>query len=170
VADLGVSTYERINQSMAKLTGVSPLNANVAATYASVEQSLPSIPDFDAYAASNQTALAQLAVAYCNAMVSDPNLSKSFFGASFDGTQPGTWTTVPANQSLVINAIYNNLVGTNGGTQLASQPTLAAVQTELGNLITTLAGGSAGSQSGGAGIISTAACAAVLSSASTLVN
>jgi hypothetical protein len=170
VADLGVATFERINQSMAKLTGLTPLNASVAATYASVQQSLPSIPDFDAYSSSNQTALAQLAVSYCAAMVADPNLSKSFFGAGFDGTQPGSWTTNASNQSMVINAIYNNLVGTNGGTQLQSQPSLAAVTTELGNLISTLAAGSAGTASGGAGTISTAACAAVLSSASTLVN
>ncbi len=83
VSDLGVATFERVSQSMAKMTGVTPLNTNVAATYASVQPALPSIPDFDAYASSNQTALAQLAVAYCNAMVSDPNLSKSFFGAGF---------------------------------------------------------------------------------------
>ncbi|HTT01356.1 MAG TPA: LamG domain-containing protein [Steroidobacteraceae bacterium] len=168
VTDLGVATFERINQSMAKMTGVSPQNAAVSATYQSVQQSLPSIPDLDAYAASNQTALAQLAATYCSALVTDSSLSKTFFGASFDATQPGSW--VSANQTLVINALYNNLVGTNGGTALTSQPAQAAVSTELGNLIGTLAAGPAGSAAGGAGTIATAACSALMSSATTVLN
>jgi hypothetical protein len=169
VPDLGVRTFERVNQSMAKLTGVSPLNATVAATYASVQQSLPSIPDFSAYSYSNQMAVAQLAAAYCSALVSDPAAATSFFGASFNASQTGSW--FQSNESPFITAFYDNLVGTApGGAQLVTAIPLAQVQTELTNLIGTLAAGSAGSASGGAGTIATAACTALLASASTVVN
>ena len=169
VANLGVRTYERVNQTMAKLTGVSPLNSTVATTYASVEQSLPSIPDFTAYSYSNQMGVAQLAAAYCSAMVNDPTLSTTFFGAGFNGSQTGS--QLASNSGPLITSIYNNLVGTGpNGVQLTNQPSLAEVQTELTSLINSLASGSVGSQSGGAGVIATAACAAVLASASTIVN
>jgi len=167
-ADLGVRTYERINQGMAKLTGVSPLNTTVAATYAAVEQSMPSVPSFDAYSASDQTAIAQLAAAYCQAMATDPTLGPAFFGSGYDPSNPGSWLT--SNSSQVINAIYNNLIGTNEGTQLATMPSLAEVSGELTNLIGTLDTGSALTTSGQTGVIATAACTAVLSSAAMLVN
>ncbi|HUN75845.1 MAG TPA: LamG domain-containing protein [Steroidobacteraceae bacterium] len=166
--DLGVRTFERVNQSMAKVTGVSPLNTNASSTYQSVQQSLPAIPNFSAYSSSNQTAFAQLAAAYCSAMATDPTLGPAFFGSGYNSNNPGSW--VASNTSQVINAIYNNLVGTNNGTPLATQPTPAQVQTELTNLIDTLDTGAALTQSGETGILATAACTAVLSSASMLVN
>lgn len=168
VATLGVRTFERVNQAMAKLTGVPATNSTVATTYAAVQQSLPSIPDFTAYSYSNQMGVAQLAAAYCSALTSDPQLSASFFGSGFSASQTGS--QLAANSGPVINAIYDNLIGTVNGTQLTSQPSLTEVQAELTSLINNLASGSAGSQSGGAGTIATAACAAVLASASTIVN
>jgi hypothetical protein len=152
---------------MAKLTGVSPLNATVAATYASVQQSLPSIPDFSAYSYSNQMAVAQLAAAYCSALVSDPKAAASFFGSSFDASLTGA--QLAGNSGPLIDALYDNLVGTApGGAQLTTAPSLAQVQTELSKLIGTLAAGPAGSQ--GEGTIATAACSALLASASTVVD
>jgi hypothetical protein len=161
--DLGVRTFERVNQSMAKVTGVSALNANALSTYQSVQQSLPAIPNFSAYSSSNQTAFAQLAAAYCNAMATDPNLGPAFFGAGYNANNPGSW--VANNSAQVINAIYNNLIGTVNGTPLATQPTPQQVQTEVTNLIGILNTGSANS-----GTLATAACTAVLSSAALLVN
>jgi hypothetical protein len=161
--DLGVRTFERVNQSMAKLTGVSALNSTVASTYSSVQQSLPAIPNFSAFSSSNQTAVAQLAAAYCQALATDPSLGPAFFGSGYVASNPGSW--VASNETQVINAIYNNLIGTNQGTPISSQPTPQQVQTELTNLIGILNDGSANT-----GTIATAACAAVLSSASMLVN
>jgi hypothetical protein len=168
--DLGVRTFERVNQSMAKLTGVSPLNASVASTYASVQQSLPAISNLSAFASSNQTAVAQLAAAYCQAMSTDPTMGPAFFGAGYDPTQPGSWLTNGTNSSQVINAIYNNLIGTNQGVPLGTMPSLTEVSGELSSLIGILDTGSALTQSGETGVISTAACTAVLSSAAMLVN
>ncbi len=166
--DLGVRTFERVNQSMAKVTGVSPLNASVASTYAAVQQSLPATPAFTAYSSSNQTAVAQLAAAYCQAMATDPTMGPAFFGSGYSASNDGSWIT--GNETQVINAIYNNLIGTNQGTPLATMPSQSYVSGELTNLIGILDTGSALTQSGETGVIATAACTAVLSSAALLVN
>ena len=164
--DLGVRTYERVLQTMAKLTGVSMMNASVQSTYASVQGALPPIPDITAFSAANQTAISQLAIAYCSALVDDPNLRPAFFGASFDPTQGGSYFTSPANQSLVITALYNNLIGNNIGTQ----PSATEVSTELTALITALTPPSYASTANRSGVVTKAACAAVLGSAAMLVQ
>jgi hypothetical protein len=166
VPDLGVRTFERIYQTMAKLTGVSPLVAGVSSTYQSVQQSLPSIPDLDAFSPAAQTSISQLAIAYCSALVDDPTLRPKFFGASFDPTQGGAYFNTQSNRDLVINALYNNLVGGS----IASQPSLGDVQAELNNLITQLTPSNYASTANRSGIVTKAACAAVLGSASTLVQ
>ena len=66
----------------------------------------------------------------------------------------------------MINALYNNLVGGS----IATQPSLSDVQTELNNLITQLTPSNYASTANRAGIVTKAACAAVLGSASTLVQ
>jgi hypothetical protein len=170
VPDLGLRTFERLNQAMAKLTGVSPLNSAVAATYASVQQSLPTVPDFTSYSSSNQTAISQLAIAYCSAMANDKTLGPAFFGAGYDPTQTGAWFQSSINVNLVTTALYNNLIGGSVSSPLASQPTPAFVQGELQNLIGSLATDPAASGSGGTGLVASAACAAVLGSAALLVN
>ena len=164
-ADLGVRTFERLNDTMAKLTGVSTTDPGVAPTYSNVESALPPISDITAFSAANQTGVSQLAVAYCSTLVNGPNAT-AFFGAGFTPSAGGSWFATPANESQVINALYNNLVGSN----IATQPSLAQVQTELQNLITALTPASYANTQGRAGIVTAAACAAVLGSASTLVQ
>jgi hypothetical protein len=105
-----------------------------------VEQSLPSVPQITAFTASEQTAVSQLAGAYCSELVTNPAYQQQFtalFGstlesslgsssASFFGTS-GT----NANQNLVITPLVNSLaVGTT------VDPTYAtALETELSALL-----------------------------------
>jgi hypothetical protein len=171
--DLGVRTYERVNESMAKLTGVSMQNASVVQTYQTVMSALPPVPDLSAYSSANQTAISQLAVAYCGALVSSSSLSTAFFGGSFDPTQGGTYFSAPlgsgGNRDTVINALYANIVGGSVATNLVTQPTYASVSTELDALITNLTAAYP-STPGRSGVVTQAACAALLGSASTLVQ
>lgn len=168
VASLGVRTFERVSETMAKLTGVPATDATVASTYAAVQQSLPSVPDFSAYSYSNQMAVAQLAAAYCSELVSnDPTASANFFGSAFNASATGS----QLDSGTLINSIYDNLIGmAPGSVPLTTQPSPTEVQTELSNLIGTLDTGTVATNGGGAGILATAACAAVLASASTIVN
>ena len=85
--DLGVRTFERLTQTMAKVTGVPMIDTNVSTVYASVLSALPPVPDLTAYSAANQTAISQLAIAYCSEMVD--TRGTAVFGAGFDPTQGG---------------------------------------------------------------------------------
>jgi Concanavalin A-like lectin/glucanases superfamily len=171
--DLGVRTYERVNETMAKLTGVSMQTASVSQTYQQVLSALPPVPDLSAYSAANQTAISQLAVAYCGALVNSSTLSTGFFGSGFDPTQGGTYFSAPlgsgGNRDSVINALYTNIVGGSIATNLVTQPTYASVSTELDSLITNLTTAYP-STPGRSGVVTQAACAALLGSASTLVQ
>jgi len=138
--DLGVHTYAEVNASMSVVTGVPVTDSVVAALYASEEQSLPAVPQISAFTASEQTAISQLAGAYCGELVNNQQYRDAFFGAgsatldanlgqssaSFFGTS-GT----NGNQNLVITPLVNALaVGTT------VDPTYAtALQNELSALL-----------------------------------
>jgi hypothetical protein len=135
--DLGVHTYAEVNASMSVVTGVPTTDSVVAALYASEEQSLPAVPQISAYTASEQTAVSQLAGAYCSELVSNQQYRDAFFGngldasltsssASFFGTS-GT----NGNQTVVITPLVTALaVGST------VDPTYAtALQNELSALL-----------------------------------
>jgi len=170
--DLGVRTFERLAQTMAKVTGVPFTNANVTQTYAGVQGALPPVPDLTAYSAANQTAISQLAISYCSEMVN--TRATAVFGAGFDATQGGSFFSgainTNSNRDKVINALYVNLVGGTIGANLASQPSFASVQAELDALITNLTPANYASTPNRAGVVTKAACAALLGSAATLVQ
>ncbi|MGC1458629.1 MAG: LamG domain-containing protein [Steroidobacteraceae bacterium] len=170
--DLGVRTFERLSQTMAKVTGVPMTDANVTSVYSTVQSALPPVPDLTAFSAANQTAIAQLAVAYCSEMVN--TRGTAVFGAGFDPTQGGSYfagaINTNSNRDAVINALYVNLVGGTINANLATQPTFASVQAELDSLITNLTPSTYANTPGRSGIVTTAACAAVLGSAATLVQ
>jgi hypothetical protein len=157
---------------MSKVTGVPIIDTNVSTVYANVLSALPPVPDLTAFSAANQTAISQLAIAYCSEMVNTN--ATAIFGAGFDATQGGSYFSAPintnSNRDAVINALYVNLVGGTISANLATQPTFASVQAELDALITNLTPASYASTPGRSGTVTTAACAALLGSASTLVQ
>ncbi len=172
-ADLGVRTYERLNQTMAKLTGVPTTTTTVAQTYAQVQSALPPVPDLTAFSAANQTAVSQLAISYCAALVNTPSLRTAFFGSSFDPTQGGSYFSAPinsgSNRDTVINSLYQNIVGGSIATNLLTQPSFTSVQSELDALITSLIAAYP-STPNRSGVVAEAACAALLGSASSLIQ
>ena len=96
-------------------------NTRVRATYTLVKQALPAIEKFGAFGPAQQTALAQLAMQYCNVLVDDNDLARARSSAALDGS--GTGTAVfgtagspnMANRDLLINALINKAVGTRPG-------------------------------------------------------
>jgi hypothetical protein len=171
--DLGVRTYERLNQTMSKLTGVPTQTTAVAQTYMQVQSALPPVPDLTAFSAANQTAVSQLAISYCAALVSTPALRTAFFGSSFDPTQGGSYFSAPinsgSNRDTVINSLYQNIVGGTLATNILTQPSYASVQSELDSLITNLIAAYP-STPNRSGVVTEAACAALLGSASSLIQ
>jgi hypothetical protein len=156
---VGMRTFDELAATYSKLTGVASTTPSVASTYANVKQQLPSVESIDAFLASHQTGIAQLAIAYCSAMVDNQTLRTSFFG-SIDPTQPASIFTNPVNQAPVIQAINTKIIG-----NFTTQTTSTLVDTAIGELLTKIGGGS-----GTAGNAMKAACAAALGSAATTMQ
>ena len=70
-SDIGFRTFDKINATMAAVTGVSSNTAAVKSTYTNIRQSLPAVDSIEAFLSSHQTAIAQLAIQYCGVMVDD---------------------------------------------------------------------------------------------------
>lgn len=158
-SDIGVRTFDSLNASMAAITGVSPNDARVKATYANIRQSLPATPDIQGFLSSHQTSVAQLALQYCNVLVDSPTARSAFFsGANFSDL------TTPTNRNPVIDSLVAKAVGTAG-----SQPDANNIHAEIENLMAKLC--TSTSCTGQRALdVTKAACGAALGSATLLVQ
>lgn len=141
--DTGMRTFDKINQSMATLTGVAATTPSIAATYTGITQQLPSTEDLRSFVSANQIGISKLSLEYCSALVDDPVLRDDFFGR----TPVFEWTAVPATafstqtkRDQIVDALYASVVGQN----LVSQPDYVDVQPVLDQLILDLAACSGG--------------------------
>jgi hypothetical protein len=168
VADVGVRTFAEVNSTLAALTGVPTTNANVSATYQSVQQQLPSVPTLEAFSAANQVGTAQLAIQYCNTMVNTPSLAAQMFpGVTFNAS------TFPAQTNLVTSALAARVLGITATNPqgLTSQPATSTVTTELNNLIGILCTGTSPcNNTARVMAVTSAACAAAFGSADMSIN
>jgi hypothetical protein len=158
--DYGVRTFDEINATYSAITGVPMTTNTVATTYATVKQQLPTVESLDAFLASHQTGIAQLAIAYCNALVNDRDLRERFFGPALDPQASGSIFQNETNRNIVINALRTKAVGVNLSKQIDS----TALETELSALLQKIGA------SKDAGTATKAACAAVLGSAAVIVQ
>jgi cytochrome c553 len=171
-SDVGLRTFEELNVTLSNITGIPVTNARVAATYDTVKQGLPAIEKLGTFGAAQQTALAQLAIQYCNQMVDTPSARTAFYGAALNPAATGTATFGTAgapnnvNRDLVIGALLQK--GINTG--LDGNPDDTVISAELDNLINKLVSGPTGSSANGTGTVMKAACGAVLGSGSTLIQ
>ena len=69
VSDIGVRTFEEINATIARMTGVPITNPAVQSVFDQYRQQLPTIEDISSYLASHQMAVAQLALTSCSERV-----------------------------------------------------------------------------------------------------
>jgi hypothetical protein len=92
------------------------------------------VPSIQAFLASNQTGIAQLAIKYCSQMVEDDAKRAAFF--------PGlNLSASPSSQkNLLIDPLMQKILLQKNGVDLLSQPADAGVRTEIGGLIDKLAG------------------------------
>jgi hypothetical protein len=133
---IGVRTFDEINATMAKITGVSPLDPNVRATFDTVRQSLPAIEQIETVVASHQVAIAQLAIEYCNALMEAAALRDATFpGFPFD--QPPS-SAFPASEDLLFNPLFDRMLGQTQ--QIGTQPDRATVRDELDQMINGIPG------------------------------
>jgi hypothetical protein len=183
-SDVGLRTFDEINATLSQITRVPLTNTRVRDTFALVKQALPAIEKFGTFGPSQQTALAQLAMQYCNVLVDDNTLRGQFFGG-LDGSGSGTavFGTQAApnmtNRNLLMDALIDRTVGAG----LAFEVTAAQIRDELHNgvtdpdtsvvtagLINRLVSGPTGSSPTGGRTVMKAACGAVLGSGVTLIQ
>jgi len=164
MADVGVRSFAQVNSTLSALTGVPSTNAAVTATYQSVQQQLPTVNTLEAFSSANQVGIAQLAVQYCNEMMTTPALqAKIFPGVTFSATQFST----PAGISAVTGPLATLAVG-NG--TLLNQPAPSTVTTELNSLIGILCTGTTPCNSAArVQAVASAACAAALGNADVMI-
>jgi len=175
---IGLKTFDEVNATFAMTLGIDWANfTNVNDTYQELRQSLPAVEDINTFLSSHQVAVAQLAIAYCDALVNmdgnpNPIRGQMFPGFNFDAA-PST-AFAPGNRDLFVDPLINYIMGTG----LASQPAFADAYDELAgylapvqgagrpdNLVQRLVDGGSSTRA-----ISKGVCAAMLGNAVTLVQ
>jgi len=165
VADVGVRTFAQINSTLSVLSGVPKTNSAVNTTYQSVQQQLPNIVTLEGYSSANQVGVAQLAVQYCNVMVTTPAYQSVVL--------PGVTLNASTFQSqaginLVSNALAARVVGSGN---LKSMPPASQIAGELNNLIPALCNGTSPCNTTSRVMaVTAAACAAAFGNAVMMIN
>ncbi|WP_404364165.1 LamG domain-containing protein [Marinobacter sp.] len=162
---IGLKTFDEINASMAKVSTIATTHPPVAATFNTVRQQLPSVENINGFLSSQQMAVTQMAIQYCDALVSDTTKRAAFFpGFGFSASAQDAFDQ--AGKDLIINPLLAKMVGTG----LDSQPEDTALRTELNALMDGLSSCGGSCASDRTETVVKASCAAVLGSAVTLVQ
>jgi Concanavalin A-like lectin/glucanases superfamily len=164
-ADVGLRVFDELNATMAELTGVSPQDPGVAATYATIRQSLPTVETIDTFVSAHPVAVAQLSIQYCNALVENPTARAQYFPGFDFGAAPST-AFAPAGRTIVLDSLVGRMLRTG----VATEPDAAGVRTDLDNLITRLAGCGGSCSADRTEVVVKASCAALLGSTATLLH
>ncbi len=175
-SDIGVKTFDEINEALAGLTGISKVNANVASTFNTVKQQLPVNEDIQGFAAAQQMAVTQLAVLYCKELVDQESaLGSSTYFPGFNFSATPTAAFSGAGRGQIISPLLDSLLANTTATD--DQPTFASAEGELDGLITTLLGNCsadscmpAGSTGTRVNSIVTATCASAFASGMMLIQ
>jgi hypothetical protein len=122
-SDIGFRTFDKINATMAAVTGVSPNTTEVKSTFTNIRQSLPAVDSIEAFLSSHQTAIAQLAIQYCDALIESPQASTYFPGLNLSGA-PSTVFGNNAGKDQLIDPLINHMIGSN----VTSQPSAAELK------------------------------------------
>lgn len=164
---IGLKTFEEINASMASLTGISmfdPAHDDIKTVFETVKQQLPSKENIEGFLSSQQMGITQLAIKYCSALVEDTQKRDIFF-PNIDFTQNPD--NAFSDTSVLSTSLANKLLGQNIG---ASQPEQGDIKNHIETLVNKLNTCPNRCNSERTQSIVKASCAAVLGSATTLIQ
>jgi hypothetical protein len=180
MADVGVRSFAQVNSTFSQLTGVPTSNTSVVSTYQSVQQQLPAVNTLEAYSSAAQVGVAQLAVQYCNQVMSSSTLqAKVFPGVTFGAsTYSSVTATAPiggvmqyTSSGTAAQVVADLAALAVGNGALTHQPAPSTVTTELTNLIGVLCSGSTPCTSTArVSAVTVGACAAALGNADVLID
>ncbi len=140
VSDIGVRTYEEINASISSITGIPVTNSAVDAIYDQYQQQFPTVEAIDAFLASHQMAIAQLALTSCSELVEADKLlasndSNRFFnGFDFNATAATAFDNTTKRNQIIdpLLAAVLNVDGVDPSNNLTSQPDETEIRNMLG--------------------------------------
>ncbi|EDM47791.1 LamG-like jellyroll fold domain-containing protein [Marinobacter algicola] len=162
---IGLKTFDEINASMSKVTSIPVTEPGVVSTFTKVKQQLPTVENIQGFLSSQQMAVTQMAIQYCDVLVSDQDRRSAFF-PGFDFFENASTAFDAAGQAQVTGPLLSRFVGED----LDTQPSNVAIEDELGTLMTKLSSCSGDCEEGRTETIVKASCAAVLGSAVTLIQ
>jgi hypothetical protein len=129
--ETGIRDFDRINNTLAEITGVDPSDPDILETFEEVRQQLPMDYDVRSFVSAMQVGIAKLALEYCNELVDSPALRSAFFpGFNFNRDAVAAFAA-QADRDLISDALYDRGVGAD----LANQPTRAEVAAAVNELI-----------------------------------
>jgi hypothetical protein len=132
-SQIGIRNFAEIHASMSAVTTVPMNNSAIKTTFEKLKQQLPSVTNMDGFLASNQMAVTQMAIKYCDQLVETETLRDNYFtGFDFDQNASTAFTT--PNRQLVLSPLTTNMLGTG----LSNQPDNSNFINELDNLMTRL--------------------------------
>jgi hypothetical protein len=164
-SDVGLRVFDELNATMAELTGISEQDPGVAATYATIRQSLPTIETIDTFVSAHPVAVAQLSIQYCNALVENTTAREQYF-PGFDFSAPPATALAPAGRAIVLDALVGRMLRTN----VATEPDAVGVRSDLDGLIARLSSCGNACPADRTATVVKASCAALLGSAATLLH
>ncbi len=163
--DIGLRTFAEINASMSRMTGVPSSNSGVDEVYQRVVQQLPAVEDIETFLSSQQMAITQLAIEYCDALIEADSLRTSLF-PELDISAAASSELSASHRYVLIDPLLSQMLGSG----LASQPDAADVAAELDNLIEHLTQCGDSCSADRTATVAKASCAAVLGSAVMLLQ
>ncbi len=124
---------------MTSMTGIDPYAGSapnrLVDEYNVLQQQLPAVENITGFLSAHQMGVAQLSIAYCNALVEDPTKRDAFFGSGFgftSGPDAAFGSGDSAQKNQIVNALYNKMIGLPGtGSALLNAPSLATIKAEL---------------------------------------
>lgn len=136
-SDVGVKTFDEINEALSALTGVD--KTQVSPTFNLVRKSLPVEPQLETFAASHQMGIAQLAVAYCKALVDDTSKRAALFdGFNFDAEPLDAFGLAESAQRYqIIDPLLERLLA-HSVNQSQDQVVFSDARSRLDGLVTAL--------------------------------
>ena len=143
-SDIGVRTFDEVNQTLSSVTTIPVTNATVQSTFDTVRQQLPTVENVEGFLSSHQSGVMQLSVAYCTALVSDTTRRAAFF-PGFDFGAPFATAFAGSGKDQIIQPLLQGLLAHDidlGGStdSLDSQPAPVDVEIELSGLIDNMSG------------------------------
>ncbi|WP_191964459.1 LamG domain-containing protein [Marinobacter confluentis] len=165
VSTIGIKTFDEVNASMSRVTGIPTTEPRIYETFIKVKQQLPTVENIGGFLSSHQMAITQMAIQYCDVLVADEGRRNAFF-PEFDFSQNAATAFDDIGQSQVTGPLLTAFVGVD----LDTQPANLDIEDELGSLMVKLSECGGSCPDGRSETVVKASCAAVLGSAVTLIQ